>query len=140
VTRQSINLKGDLPLIWRLSHSGWRIGKRGGFNLAGYLEISFCSAVILATFCVGIAAYAGTIQPQIDVPPAQSVRTKGRLFFLTSPFIGLVTDPEIPVTAEFGRVLDSTTATERDVSPPRGGDIETRTASWKIVDQEVWSQ
>jgi hypothetical protein len=60
-------------LIGRLRHSGWCNGKGGGFNLAGYLETSFCSAVILATFCVGITAYAGAIQPQTDVPPAQSV-------------------------------------------------------------------
>ena len=64
-------LKGDLPLIWRL-HTAWRNGKPG-FNPAVDLNVSLCSAVILAAFSVGIAAYASTIQQQSDVPPVQNV-------------------------------------------------------------------
>ena len=71
------HLKGDLPLIWRLC-TAWRNGKPG-FNPAVDLNMSLCSAVILATFSVGITAYAGTIQQQSDVPPVQNVAHRHRL-------------------------------------------------------------
>jgi len=36
--------------------------RKSGFNLASELNKRACSAVMLATFCIGITAYAGTIQ------------------------------------------------------------------------------
>jgi hypothetical protein len=58
-------------LIWRLIHT-FRSNGKLGFNLARELNISACPAVILATFCFGITAYAGTIQ-QSDVSPLQNI-------------------------------------------------------------------
>jgi hypothetical protein len=68
---QFADLKGDLLLIWRLIHT-FRSNGKLGFNLARELNISACPAVILATFCFGITAYAGTIQ-QSDVSPLQNI-------------------------------------------------------------------
>jgi hypothetical protein len=55
-------------LIWRLIQAAWRNGKHG-FNLAVGLDMCLCAAVILATFCAGATAYAGTIKQQSDAPP-----------------------------------------------------------------------
>jgi len=59
-------------LIRRLIHTTWR-NKRPAFSLAFDPKISLRSAVIFATFCVGITAYAGTIQQQSDALPVPNV-------------------------------------------------------------------
>ena len=57
--------------VWRL-YTAWR-NRKPGFNPAVGLNMNLRSSVILATFCVGITAYAGTIQQQSDAPPVQNV-------------------------------------------------------------------
>lgn len=57
--------------VWRL-YTAW-INRKPGFNPAVGLNMNLRSSVILAAFCVGITAYAGTIQQQSDTPPVQNV-------------------------------------------------------------------